>query len=57
MDGGIPFDGDVYVWNKFSEDILKSDLLVQNLEIRYDIYKLTLSKIRERFKHIPSVFT
>jgi hypothetical protein len=46
-------DGDVFIWEKFDENLLQSKLIVQNLERGTDYYKNKWIKLKEDFVFIP----
>ncbi len=49
-------DGDVFIWRKLNEDLMKSSLIAQNLERNFKFYPDSLKQYRKRFDYIPSVF-
>lgn len=46
-------DGDVFIWKKFPEDLLKADIISQNLEITTDYYKSMWNEISPYLRFIP----
>ncbi|MGG9970309.1 DUF6734 family protein [Ferruginibacter sp. SUN002] len=51
----IHVDGDVYIWEKFSNKFENAELLVQNLEENYAYYKKPLKQIAEHFTYLPNL--
>lgn len=49
----LHLDGDVFVFNKFSNSLLKSDLIAQNLEQATDYYISTQKELVEHFTYLP----
>ena len=46
----IHVDSDIYIWEKFSERLSNSQLLVQNLEINHDFYFEVVNLMKENFQ-------
>ncbi|MFN7655361.1 MAG: DUF6734 family protein [Cyclobacteriaceae bacterium] len=51
----IHVDGDVFIFEKFSNDFENSDLLAQNAEYGFNYYEDAFKKIEESFDYIPQV--
>jgi len=50
----LHIDGDVFIWKAFSENLLKSNLISQNLEITTDYYAKMWQSIFPNLQYIPS---
>jgi hypothetical protein len=48
----IHADTDVFIWNKLSDDLLKSDLFAQNLEYNFPKYREVLETALSKFKDL-----
>jgi hypothetical protein len=46
-------DGDVFIWKAFPEDLMKADLITQNLEQTTDYYRNMWSGIEPNLSYIP----
>ena len=46
-------DGDVFIWDKFSEKLMRSELITQNLENTTDYYREMWNNIAPNLKFIP----
>jgi hypothetical protein len=53
----IHVDGDVFLWQPFSEDILQADLVSQNPELNLSFYRTMLDEINTHFAYIPPLFS
>lgn len=51
----IHVDGDVFIWDKFSEEIENAQLIAQNIEIGTKYSSIMISELRENLGYIPSV--
>ena len=49
-------DGDVYIWDAFPEDLMKADLITQNLERTTAYYRKMWSGIEPNLSYIPEEF-
>lgn len=49
----LHIDGDVFVWNRFSDDFLKSNIIAQNLEHTTDYYREMWNNIAPHLRFIP----
>ena len=47
-------DGDVFIWEKFSDELLKSGIITQNLEITTEYYKAMWREIYPNLDFIPA---
>lgn len=52
----IHVDGDVFIFDKFSDELEKAELLAQNLELSTDYYKNLFNPIMKRINYIPDFF-
>ncbi|WP_172283447.1 DUF6734 family protein [Chryseobacterium sp. LAM-KRS1] len=46
-------DGDVFIWGKFPDDLLKSGVISQNLEITTDYYRTMWKRIQPHLYFVP----
>jgi len=53
----IHVDGDVFLWQPFSENILQADLVSQNPELNLSFYRTMLEEINTHFAYIPPLFS
>jgi len=51
----IHADGDVFIWEQFSENVCKSHLIAQNLEVNFEYYSTIYDSVKKYFKFIPQV--
>lgn len=49
----IHVDGDVFIWQRFSDELLSGKLIAQNLEIGHPIYNDLLQEGKSKFSNIP----
>jgi hypothetical protein len=49
----IHIDGDIFIWKSFDEDIVKGELIAQNVEIDFSIYQKPFHTIKEEFVSLP----
>ena len=52
----IHADGDIYIWEKFSNELESAPLLAQNAEAGFVYYEEVFKKITEHFEFIPPEF-
>jgi len=52
----IHIDGDVFLWERFSDEILRAGLVSQNRERNLSFYQVILDEIHAQFGFIPSLF-
>lgn len=50
----LHIDGDVFIWDKFPDDLLQSELIAQNLENTTDYYREMWNKIAPKLKFISN---
>jgi hypothetical protein len=50
----LHFDGDLFLWEPVSYELLKADILVQNKEQDLSLYRYTLDQINSEFTNVPS---
>jgi hypothetical protein len=50
----IHVDGDVFIWDKFPDELIKSNLITQNLEQTTDYYRTMWRQISPKLKYLPS---
>lgn len=48
-------DGDVFIWEKFDEELLKQDIIVQNIETTTEYYRNMWTQIFPHLQYMPSV--
>ena len=46
-------DGDVYIWERFSKELERSEVVVQNMEVEYPFYKDLMEQIDRHFYFTP----
>lgn len=51
----IHADGDIYIWQRFSEQLSQSQLLAQNEEVNFVEYSSVYESITQNFEFIPEV--
>lgn len=49
----IHVDGDVFIWQRFNDELLSGKLIAQNLEIGHPIYNELLQEGKSKFSGIP----
>jgi hypothetical protein len=47
-------DGDVFIWEKFSDKLMASNLIAQNIETTSDYYRSMWADIRPHLTHLPT---
>lgn len=47
-------DGDVYIWQPFSESLTQAALIAQNEEVNFEYYYSIMEEVKEKFNYIPS---
>lgn len=52
----LHIDGDAYIWEPFKDEVVNSELFVQNFEVNYSYYKAPLMQMEEHFDYIPDIF-
>jgi len=50
----LHIDGDVFVWERFSDELLNSNLVAQNIETTSDYYRTMWADIRPHLTHLPA---
>jgi len=47
-------DGDVFIWEKFSDELMAANLIAQNIETTSDYYRTMWADIRPHLTHLPA---
>ncbi|EDP96138.1 DUF6734 family protein [Kordia algicida OT-1] len=47
-------DGDVFIWEKFSDELMSSNLIAQNIETTSEYYRTMWADIRPHLTHLPT---
>jgi len=50
----LHIDGDVFVWERFSDELLNANLIAQNIETTSDYYRTMWADIRPHLTHLPA---
>jgi hypothetical protein len=50
-------DGDVFIWKKFDDDLLKGDLIAQNIETASDYYNNIMHSLESGLNYFPPEIT
>jgi hypothetical protein len=50
----LHIDGDVFVWERFSDELLNANLVAQNIETTSDYYRTMWADIRPHLTHLPA---
>jgi len=52
----IHVDGDVFVWERFNDNLLNASLIAQNLEVSTEFYNNLFKPLLKRISYIPEFF-
>ena len=52
----VHLDGDVFLYQPFSEDLLKAPMIASNLEVNLEYNRFALEEVTAHFEQIPAVF-
>ena len=50
----LHIDNDVFIWQKFDDNLLKGDLIAQNMEVSTDYYEGVMKSLERNLTYVPS---